>query len=85
MEKLTAPLKTNLTDTDLRAFERIARMEGYDNASAYLRHLVHADLNEKRTSLQRLMEAFEVGEGSDGSGGSSQSKLQFLRSLIGID
>ncbi|WP_372835963.1 hypothetical protein, partial [Pontibacterium sp.] len=78
-EKLTEGLKTNVTEFYRDAFELIAEMEGYDNASALLRHLVTSTVDEKVKYFSKFRDLVGDEKLSLGSESSQGSFTQFMR------
>lgn len=79
-EKKQSAVTSHLPIEMRRQLEAIADDQGFDSASAYVRHLIQSDIESKHRQFQRLEKIFGTGDVSS----SSQRTLgSFLRGLIG--
>lgn len=76
-KKLSA-VTAHLTPDSKQKLEGIAEEQGFDSASAYVRHLIDADIEEKRIQFERLASIFSDSEETESS---QRSVTQFLREI----
>lgn len=76
-KKLTA-VTSHLTPEVREQLEGIAEDQGFESSSAYVRHLICADIEEKRLQFERLSNIFGSGEKTERS---ESSQPQFMRVL----
>lgn len=76
-KKLSA-VTAHLTTDAREKLEGIAGEQGFDSASAYVRHLIDADIEEKRLQFERLASIFSDSEETERSG---SSIAQFMREV----
>lgn len=77
MAKKADQITTHVTSDQKAQALAVAKQRGFDNLSAYLCHLVQADIDEQRAAIESLAPAFGWEKNSD----NSDSSAQFMRVL----